>query len=105
MIIDFFILFAGLIIHIVAFLFSIITVIIPSQIETSLAWFFAQTSIFNGVFPMATVYEASAWLLVLASAYWIVRATIWALNLIPGIEIHMPLMRHKKGLAVNKTIK
>lgn len=91
MIVGFFYLLAGSVLHLLGILLNIVSVLIPEQIGNALVWFFSKTAIFNGIFPVGTLFEALSWLLVILFAVWMGRLAIWALNLIPGINIVYPL--------------
>lgn len=95
MIVALFYILAGSVLQILSAFLGTLNFIIPSQIQSALAWFFHLPWYFQGVFPVSTLMFAlstylTGWLLVYG-----VKLVFMGLNLIPGVHLEFP--GHKKG--------
>lgn len=68
---------------------STLSFILPDQIEEGISYLINTTLVFNGIFPVSTLWSViftflSAWLLVLA-----VRVIFMFINIIPGVQLSL----------------
>jgi len=93
MITDAFLLIVASVIDLVLYPFRAISNVIPAAIQDGITWFFGFLNYGSGIFPVRTIYAATAFLLGVWVLKYVVRIVLFIFALLPWIGKSVDLPR------------
>jgi len=78
------------IISVITAILGFVAFVVPNEVGDAIVWLTQKALMLQGIFPVEDLMYAFLFLLTLVIAKWILKLIIFVINLIPGVNIHMP---------------